>query len=83
MDKILQPLGFWFLTALDWNDWLVVVESGMDALTQQDENLLIARKKMFQAHQSTIAWLEKVFMVFCCFLLMNGVENEGSIFFTF
>ncbi|XP_031479426.1 probable methyltransferase PMT9 isoform X1 [Nymphaea colorata] len=64
MDRILRPSGFViirdktslldqirkFLTALHWDGWSVVVEPGTDAISQEEERLLIARKKMLEAH---------------------------------
>ncbi|KAF5740427.1 methyltransferase PMT9 [Tripterygium wilfordii] len=68
MDRILRPDGFViirdklsminyvrkFLTALRWDGWLSEVEPRADALSLDEERVLIARKRMWNESMSTI-----------------------------
>ena len=62
MDRILRPEGFVIIrdkpsvinhvrklsTALRWDGWLSEVESRVDALSSNEERVLIARKRLWE-----------------------------------
>lgn len=68
MDRILRPAGYViirdkprvinyirkFLIALRWDDWLLEVEPRIDALSLNEERVLIARKKLWEAEVAAI-----------------------------
>lgn len=68
MDRILRPLGFVvlrdkpsvisyiqkFLMALRWDDWSSEVEPKVDALSLDEERVLIARKRLWEDGVATL-----------------------------
>ena len=68
MDRMLRPEGFViirdkpsiinhvrkFLTALRWDGWLSEVEPRIDALSSNEERVLIAQKKLWEEGLATI-----------------------------